>query len=155
MPVAVSAGEGGCLSFWNRSWKAVTSRQKYTSCSEADGRARRSVCLCASYLPLAQNSPAKSDRFWGWHILIPFRTPRDGEAKPALLHCVFLLTIRPTMHPGSSHSAPGHVTLVSLVAWLPQGPPACGWESGNEGGSLRPLFLAGILSSAGLLLICC
>ena len=69
----------------------MTSGQKYTSCSEADGRARRSVCLCDSYLPLAQNSPAKSDRFWGWHILIPFRTPRDGEAKSLLSSTVFFL----------------------------------------------------------------
>ena len=64
-PVSVSAGKGGCLSFWNRSWKAAPSGQKHTSCSVADGRAQRFVCLCASYWPLAQNSPAKSDRFGG------------------------------------------------------------------------------------------
>lgn len=110
----------------------MTSRQKYTSCSEADGRARRSVCLCASYLPLAQNSPAKSDRFWGWHILIPFRTPRDGEAKSLLSSTVFFFTLSDLLCiPGSSHSAPGHVTLVSLVAWLPQGPPPVGGRVGK------------------------
>lgn len=134
----------------------MTSRQKYTSCSEADGRARRSVCLCASYLPLAQNSPAKSDRFWGWHILIPFRTPRDGEAKSLLSSTVFFFySVRPTMHPWIFPLCPWPCHLGVPSGLATSGSPACGWESGEMKRVLRPLFLAGILSSAGLLLICC
>ena len=84
---------------------------------------------------------------------------RWRSKKPALLHCVFFILSNLLCIPGSSHSDPGHVTLVSLVAWLPQGPPGGGsgerWESREMKRVLRPLFLAGILSSAGLLLICC
>ena len=69
--------------------------------------------------------------------------------------CFFFTLSNLLCIPGSSHSASGHVTLVSLSGLATSGSPAWGWESGEMKRVLGSLFLAGILSSAGLLLICC
>lgn len=67
----------------------------------------------------------------------------------------FFNSVKPTVHPCIFPLClwPCHLGVPS--GSVTSGSPASGWESGEMKRVFRPLFLAGILSSAGLLLICC